>query len=284
MMHLEEALEELYGLSCKKPENDHRTPLVLTFDDGYYDNYTVGFALARELQIPITIFLIPGYLGSKKNFWWREGERLARLAQITNVSIDGHAYCLKQEADRELIAQAIDAHLRHARSVAEREAFLNDILHILAVPRLAAGEEEALRPLNWIEVREMEESGLVSFGGQTMHHPILAYLESHEEVKREVKVCRDVLEQQLSHPVRIFAYPVGRDEHIGKEALKAVREAGYAWAVTTTSGITNPQNDPYHLPRILGDVSRHWLVMAAEVSGIWRIFSPLWKWKDNSTY
>jgi hypothetical protein len=29
----------------------------------------------------------------------------------------------------------------------------------------------------------------------------------------------------------------------------------------------------------LGDVSRHWLVMAAETSGVWHFFSPLWKWK-----
>src|SRR2546427_3585444 len=45
--------------------------------------------------------------------------------------------------------------------------------------------------------------------------------------------CRTVLEQQLGHPVRTFAYPVGKAEHIGAAALRAVREAGYDWAVTT---------------------------------------------------
>lgn len=281
MMHLEEALEELYGIcDQKKQGHDRRTPLVLTFDDGYYDMYAHGLALARELQIPITIFLIPGYVESGKNFWWREGERLAHLAQVDNVSIEGHSFCLKQKADRGLLAQAIDMHLRHSRSVEERDAFLRDVLHILAVPSKVSGEEEAVRPLNWIEVREMEESGWVSFGGHTMNHPILAYLESPEEVRREVHECRDVLEQKLGHPVRTFAYPVGGDEHIGQEALKAVREAGYDWAVTTTNGICSHDNDPFQLPRVLGDVSRSWLVMAAEVSGVWHFFSPLWK-KDS---
>lgn len=123
----------------------------------------------------------------------------------------------------------------------------------------------------------MEESGWVSFGAHTMHHPILAYLSCPEEVRREVGECRGVLEQRLGHPIRTFAYPVGKTEHIGEEALWAVREAGYDWAVTTTNGIGTPQNDPHQLRRVMGDVSRHWLVMAAETSGVWHFFSPLWK-------
>jgi peptidoglycan/xylan/chitin deacetylase (PgdA/CDA1 family) len=114
-----------------------------------------------------------------------------------------------------------------------------------------------------------------------MHHPILAYLTDPAEVQREVGECRTLLEQQLGHPVRAFAYPVGRPEHIGDEGLRAVQEAGYDWAVTTVDGINTPQSDPHQLRRVLGEVSRHWLVMAAEVSGVWRFFSPLWKWIDT---
>src|SRR5213083_3787190 len=55
LLHLEAALEELYMLPQEeKRVRDRRTPLVLTFDDGYRDNYTHAFALACELQVPIT--------------------------------------------------------------------------------------------------------------------------------------------------------------------------------------------------------------------------------------
>src|SRR5690349_564726 len=53
LMHIEAALEELYV--ARKEQHcsaDTRTPLVLTFDDGYHDNYTHGFALTRELEVP----------------------------------------------------------------------------------------------------------------------------------------------------------------------------------------------------------------------------------------
>ncbi len=277
MSHLEEALEELYSARKEGTQKqDRRTLLVLTFDDGYHDNYTHAFALACELQIPITIFLIPGYIESGSPFWWLEGKRLAHLTQVEKVTIEGHVYQLKRREEREKLAQVIDSHLRHATSVAEREAFLADMREALAISP-EAKVDEAIRPLTWTEVREMAQSGWVSFGAHTMHHPILACLADPGEVKREVCECRRVLEQQLSYPVRTFAYPVGRLEHIGEKGLRAVREAGYNWAVTTVNDVSTPQSDPYLLQRLLGDVSRHWLVMAAETSGIWKIFSPLWK-------
>src|ERR1700730_14881755 len=73
LLHLEAALEELYGSHPGHQSGQHRRmPLVLTFDDGYHDNYTHAFPLARELQVPISIFLIPGYIQSGQRFWWRE--------------------------------------------------------------------------------------------------------------------------------------------------------------------------------------------------------------------
>jgi peptidoglycan/xylan/chitin deacetylase (PgdA/CDA1 family) len=278
MLHLEEALEELYSSHQEKSKQkrDHRTLLTLTFDDGYYDNYTHAFPLVRELQVPITIFLIPDYIESSDPFWWLEGKRLAYLTQVEKVTIEERVYQLERSGEREKLAQAIDSHLRHSRSVAEREAFLTDLRKALVISS-ESKVDAAVKPLSWPEVHEMDQSGYISFGAHTMHHPILADLADPAEVKLEVSECRRVLEQELGHSVRTFAYPVGRLEHIGEAGLRAVREAGYSWAVTTVNGVSTSQSDPYLLQRLLGDVSRNWLVMAAEVSGIWKLFSPLWK-------
>src|SRR5713226_1571496 len=182
MLHLEEALEELYTPSKDGEDRcDRRTPLVLTFDDGYRDNYTHAFALARELQIPITIFIIPGYIESGDYFWWLENERLVRRAQASEVTIEGRVYHLNQPKDRAMLAQAIKTRLRYSRSVAEREAFLADLRKALLVLSSVTLEEEAALPLTWAQVRKMEESGWVSFGGHTMHHSILAHLQDPTE-------------------------------------------------------------------------------------------------------
>src|SRR5204862_7418478 len=141
---------------------------------------------------------------------WREGERLVRRTQVDEVTIEGHIYHLNQPDERKALTQAIDRRLRHAPSVAQREAFLAFVRQALAVPSSRLPQEEPSLPLKWTQVREMEESGWVSFGAHTMHHPILADLTDPAEVQREVGECRTMLEQQLGHPVRAFAYPVGQ--------------------------------------------------------------------------
>ena len=276
ILHLEAALEELYTPHKeKKGDLDRRAPLVLTFDDGYYDNYTHAFALARELQVPLTIFLIPGYIQSGERFWWLEGKRLAQHAQVSEAAIEGRTYLLENRGERKALALAIDTRLRHARSVMEREAFLASARKLLAVPESIIENGKAERSLTWTEVREMEESDWVSFGAHTMHHPILGYLADRHEVRREVEECRTVLEQQLGHPVRTIAYPVGQIQHLGDNVLQAVQQAGYDWALTTEYGFNTSKSNPYLLRRIEVAAKQHWLIMAAEVAGLWGFFSRL---------
>ncbi len=227
-----------------------------------------------ELHVPVTIFLIPGYIEDGDCFRWLAGEHHVSHAQVKEITLEGCTYCLEHLEERELLARIIDARLSHATSVAEREEFLVGVREALAVPPSLIAEG---RLLMWAEVREMEESGWVSFGAHTMHHPILAYLADPAEVRREVEECRTVLEQKLGHPVRTFAYPVGKPEHIGDEGLRAVKEAGYTWAVTTIEEANTAQTDPHLLRRLPGDVDLHWLVMASELVGLLGVISRLKK-------
>ncbi len=276
IMHVEAALEELYVARKEKQQSaDIRTPLVLTFDDGYRDNYTDGFVLAQELDVPFTIYLIPGYIESGAYFWWGEGQRSVQRAQVDEITLEEHNYHLRQPDERAALGSLINTRLRYARSVAERERFLISVREMLAVPTSILEEEIPSLPLSWEQVQEMETSGRVSFGGHTVSHPILAYLSDPAEVRQEIESCRTLLEQRLGHSVRSFAYPVGQRQHISMGVVDAVRQAGYDWAVTTHYGFNTPQTNPYLLRRIEVDVDQHWLVVAAETAGLWGFFSRL---------
>nr|BBH88609.1 hypothetical protein KTC_33600 [Thermosporothrix sp. COM3] len=271
---LEEALDEVYAPDAQL-NGDPRSPVVVTFDDGYRDNYTYAFPLASQLRVPFTIYLIPDYIDSGDYFWWDEGKRLVQRARVSKVQLEGKVYRLSESQEVDELSHLIDQRLRFAPSVAERERFLTMVREALQAPSEVLPAEEPGMPLTWDEVREMDASQLVSFGAHTLHHPVLSALTDPAEVRREIVDCKRVLEERLGHPVRSFAYPIGQMQHISPEVVEAVREAGYSWALTTRYGDNTPEADPLLLHRVEADIDQHWLVVAAEVAGLWGFFSRL---------
>jgi peptidoglycan/xylan/chitin deacetylase (PgdA/CDA1 family) len=274
LMHLEDALEELFSPSSHQAQ-DRRTPLVITFDDGYYDNFTHCLALACDLHIPMTIFLIPGYIESGDRFWWQEPDYLVTNARVNKVMIEGQMYHLNKSAEAEALRRTIDARIRFASSVREREAYLSEMRQFLDAPYGVTRAERMHLPMSWVQVEAMNRCEWISFGSHTMHHPILAQLTDPCEVEYEALVSRLELEHHLETAVRSFAYPIGKFEDIEEQGVRSVQEAGYSWALTTIPGWNTPLSDPYLLNGLSVDVGQHWLLIAAMVSDVRHLFPNL---------
>ncbi|HJW31432.1 MAG TPA: polysaccharide deacetylase family protein, partial [Saprospiraceae bacterium] len=50
--------------------------VVITFDDGYADNFHEVMPILTDFGVPATFFVSAGAIGSQREFWWDELERL----------------------------------------------------------------------------------------------------------------------------------------------------------------------------------------------------------------
>jgi peptidoglycan/xylan/chitin deacetylase (PgdA/CDA1 family) len=62
-------------------------PIVITFDDGYKDNYTEAFPVLKKLGLKATIFVVSGFVGGKNNLTWDE---IKDMQQSGIIEIGAH--------------------------------------------------------------------------------------------------------------------------------------------------------------------------------------------------
>ncbi|BDI32150.1 polysaccharide deacetylase [Capsulimonas corticalis] len=100
--------------------------------------------------------------------------------------------------------------------------------------------------LDWNQIREMAAWDGVSFQAHTATHPHLNRI-GQDQLRRELTVSKQQLEQELQLPMDVLCYPYG---HLSEEVVAETRAAGYAMAVTTEFGRVRRGDDPLRLPRI----------------------------------
>jgi peptidoglycan/xylan/chitin deacetylase (PgdA/CDA1 family) len=274
LQFLEPALEALYATGGDRaPDRDRRLPLAITFDDGYLDNYTHAYPLARELQVPITIFLTSSYIDYDAAFWWFD--HMVEKSQVNQITLGGHIYHLNESGEQQELARMIDTQVSSIADEASRQAYLRSMSSALCIPfSNTADLIKTPKPmLTWEQAQEMQASGWVCFGGHTMHHPTLARLANMDEAFKEVADCRSLLQEKLGRSAYVFAYPHGGVQHIGVNGILAAERAGYRWAVTTLQGVNTPQTHPYLIRRTSASSQMHWLLIALVTSGLWDFLS-----------
>lgn len=100
--------------------------------------------------------------------------------------------------------------------------------------------------MTWAEIKQIQQSGLVSFEAHSLTHPDLTAI-SPEKAQQEIAESKKILESETGAPVNFFAYPYGTSNSLIQQY---VRQAGYAAAVGTWYGRTEAEGDIFNWPRV----------------------------------
>lgn len=206
-------------LSARDGRRSWRRHVVITFDDGYRDNYTTALPLLERADWPATFFLCTEPIASQTPFWWERFER------AYNGPAAGHLAAYREWQQL---------------SSRERELRLRD-LHHEPVPASAY-------PMTPEEAAALARHPLATVGAHTVTHPLLAQISAAEQ-EYELTTSKSTLEQWIGEPVHTFAYPYGGHDAFSPATAAAVQRAGFSCAATTQARRATQAEDPYTLPR-----------------------------------
>ncbi len=236
-------------------ETNRRVPprsLIITFDDGYRDNFTQVFPILKKYGIPVTIFLTVDCIGKDELFWWDKVALYVKNYGKDKLDIvignRTYGYNLSTSTQRQ---SAVRELLRLLKMAPDNE-------RLRAIETIDHDFQNTIPPqkierqiLNWDEVVEMSAGG-IEFGSHSMTHPMLSQLENIEMVKHEVIKSKQILENHLNKEVTTFSYPIGGKNSYNIKIQNMLKEAGYSFAVNYVHGINRivGQFNGYELNRL----------------------------------
>ena len=221
--------------------------VVITFDDGYKDNFTNAFPLLESMQIPATIFVVTGYIDNQREFWWDELSNIIMADTVIpaelSITVQGRLHSWQTETvEQRLAAHIALQEIIKYQSPVEKDRILAELSQWSGIKPTVRDE---YRTMNHNELQEIASSKYVELGAHTQNHPILSTLTVNEQ-HREIVNSRLELEEIIGQTVRTFAYPNG---DFTAETVGILRDAGFESAVTTKDGCLHGGEDLLQLNR-----------------------------------
>lgn len=222
---------------------------LITFDDGYLDNYTQAYPILRQHNFPAVIFLTTEHIATDVHFYWDMAAYCFFHTKHDHVLFpNGKEQTWSNPTEREQVCKAWIESMKN----------LPDNEKQIWVDRLPEQMEVTLPPnyfrklmMNWDQIREMQMAG-IEFGGHTMHHPILSRI-TLQQAQEEIEGSKARIEKELGEPVLGFAYPNGMTDDLNLKIQNLVKQAGYQVAFTLKNGPSpfhEVKRNPYAIRRI----------------------------------
>jgi peptidoglycan/xylan/chitin deacetylase (PgdA/CDA1 family) len=226
----------------------HRRSVFLAADDGYANNLSVAQNILQELNLPWTLFLSTGHVDTAERnpmFVARLFFLFAPSAKYDIASLCAHLVL----SDGENRAAAADLWVGRLKALdaGRAQAALDSMRAQFEGLDALAGRYASDAFLTWPEVAALKADG-VEIGAHAHWHWPMHAAQSPDYLGEQARLSRARIEAEIG-PCRYFAYPFGNTQDIGRDAWRAVRDAGYDYAFTTLSGSLDASTNRWLMPR-----------------------------------
>ncbi|MGF1643086.1 MAG: polysaccharide deacetylase family protein [Thiotrichales bacterium] len=204
VISLEQAIEYHRGARAL-PEN----AVVITFDDGYLDNFEVAAPLLAKYKLPATLFVCTGYVDRQEPQWIDELYTAFQFGRARQLVLPQYPIPFALDHARGVLDayQFVSAQLL-TLGYAERRALLDTVK-----AQLDPSREAPRLTLSWDDLRAMRrEYPDFTLGVHTHDHIDLSGLPVAHAVA-EIRKSQRLFQSELGYAARYLTYPYGRISH-----------------------------------------------------------------------
>lgn len=213
--------------------------ICITFDDGYFDNYSEALPLLKKYNIPATIFVCTGNIGSSNEFWWD---------MLENIFLGQDEKYLNWNA----LSPPTDPILIRYQNLQESFKSLNQEDRTILLSNLSKScpPRENYRTMNLRELSNLNSSELITLGTHTENHYSLGKIDK-ETSAHEIRTSTQKIREITSTRYIPFSYPFGGELDCRDDLDQVFKSEGIDAVFVNQHGICNNNTNLKRIPRVL---------------------------------
>jgi len=240
-------------------KNMSKNSVIITFDDGFENNYSQAWPVLKKLNLHATCFVLPNLSRTGKQMWVYELysfflDSPNMVMELDNYGLGNLDLNGSLEKRFELYTKLVETlkHWPHEK----RKILLNHIFS--KASQTNSDQENPFKLMTPQQIVKLSQSKEFDIGVHSNNHLILSTL-SPEEQEEEIRSSIDMLKSWKISFIPIFAYPNGRLEDFDSYSIGLLRKMGIKAALTTIYGFWNGPDDNYRIKRIpIGGDTTKW--------------------------
>lgn len=205
---------------------------VITFDDGYIDNFTLAFPTLKKYGVPAIFFVPFTNIEQRELGWWDLAAWCIKRTEVAKINVDGQDVLLDSETSKRQAIKLVQ-NIFKAKDFEDTKDLIFELSSETQVA-LPSQDVQGQELMTWAQLSEMVENGMY-IGSHTMTHRLLSRI-SNEDQDWEISTSKSCIEEKLKSQVRSIAYPVGQRESFNAHSMIASQAAGYDLAFSFYSG------------------------------------------------
>ena len=222
--------------------NNKKIKVIISFDDGYKDNYLNAFPILKEFNINAIFFILANYTNKKKLIWDRE------LCLLFNYMIKNKKlYLLNDILETNNLLKNIWDYISIFKKI--NFSKIENIIYTLKNElKYISSYSKYDYPMSWEELSLMNKKGMI-IGSHGLNHMSLSNL-SKDDLLNELLNSKKIIESNLKIECKNIAFPFGNKLDFNHDVIKYSIKSGYKNCFLNTHNY-NYYNNQFSLDRIV---------------------------------
>lgn len=242
---LDEAIE-LWNNKKSLPKYSY----TISFDDGFENNLKIALPILEKYKTPSIFYITTKFISENSLSWVDKIEAYVDAAHKQIISFDH--FCKDFEINdfhsKIKFMNLVRNFVKNTESI-DADNFADKLCKVIKLYKKPTILPILDNKLSWSQLNQMKNNCLVTIGGHSHTHRIMANL-TLNDLKFEVCHSLELINEYLKLQTHHFSYPEGMKNSFNEQVIEVLKNNGIKICPTAIEGYNSAKSDLFNLKRV----------------------------------